>query len=774
MIRLRRGLLILLLALVAPGQAWARDVEVVVGLDGPGLAPAVSQSRVLSSAARAQRLDLDSPTSREYIADLATRQLVFERALRRTIPSARVRWRYRVVLNGVAVVLPRRDVARLARVPGVRTVYPNVRYAPMLDRSPALIGAPTLWNDALATRGDGIKIGVLDDGIDQTHAFFAPTGYAMPPGFPKGDTAWTTAKVIVARAFPPPGITWRNAPLPFDAIHSGHATHVAGIAAGNANTVGPNGVRLSGVAPRAYLGNYKVLTVPTEQFGLNGNAPEIVRGIEAAVADGMDVINLSLGQPEVEPTRDVVALALDAAAAAGVVPVVAAGNDFGNYDRGSIGSPGTSARAITVAATGADRIDTLAGFSSAGPTPISHRLKPDVAAPGSSILSSFPSVTGMPWGSTSGTSMAAPHVAGGVALLRQRHPSWTVDQLKSALIQTGRGLQPLRAGGGAVNLVEADRPLVFAEPPSLSFGLVRPGQELRAEVRLTDAGGGAGAWTGTANVTVPGTLVATIRVPTSSAEGQGFLELRRGATVRRIPYWFRAVRPRLPRPSRTLVRAGTFRGSTLGRPARVPTYRYPESRGNAGPEQVFRFVLRRPVANFGVAVLSGRVQPRIVAAGDENRVAGYAGQPGYINPYARRFGQRDPIAGAIVPRAGAYDLVFDSRRRRGSRFTFRFWVDDRTPPALRMLTPVARGGVLRVRAVDRGAGVDPRSIEARVGGLRLNARYARGIVMVDVSPLRRGRHALELRVSDHQEAKNNENVGGVLPNTRLLRVRFTR
>ena len=81
------------------------------------------------------------------------------------------------------------------------------------------------------------------------------------------------------------------------------------------------------MAPKAYIGNYKVLTVPSG-FGLNGNSAEIVAGIEAAVRDGMDVINLSLGEAEIEPSRDIVAAALDGAAAAGVVPVVAAGNNF--------------------------------------------------------------------------------------------------------------------------------------------------------------------------------------------------------------------------------------------------------------------------------------------------------------------------------------------------------------------------------------------------------------------------------------------------------------
>ena len=99
------------------------------------------------------------------------------------------------------------------------------------------------------------------------------------------------------------------------------------------------------MAPRAYLGNYKALTIPTEaDVGLDGNSPELVAAIEAAVADGMDVINMSLGEPEIEPARDIVVKALDAAARAGVVPVVSAGNDFEEFGRGSVGSPGRDAK----------------------------------------------------------------------------------------------------------------------------------------------------------------------------------------------------------------------------------------------------------------------------------------------------------------------------------------------------------------------------------------------------------------------------------------------
>src|SRR4029453_1781739 len=112
----------------------------------------------------------------------------------------------------------------------------------------------------------------------------------------------------------------------------------------NANTRTGLGRRVSGVAPGAYLGNYKVLTVPTDAgVGLNGNSPEIAAGIEAAVRDGMDVINLSLGEPEIDPGRDLGARGVAGAAAAGVVPVIAAGNDYAEFGSGSVTSPGSAA-----------------------------------------------------------------------------------------------------------------------------------------------------------------------------------------------------------------------------------------------------------------------------------------------------------------------------------------------------------------------------------------------------------------------------------------------
>ena len=240
-----------------------------------------------------------------------------------------------------AVVVPTVELAQLAHAPGIARVWPNVTYhslSTQIVNSPALIGADKIWGPTLTTAGSGMKIGIIDDGLDATHPYFSPTGFTYPPGFPKGRTDLTTPKVIVQRAFAPASPEYKYANSPFDPQQSFHATHVAGIAAGDHGT-NEGAALISGIAPNAYLGNYKALTIPTPDFGLDGNSAEITAAIESAVADGMNVINLSLGEPEVEPSRDIVVRAIDAAAKAGVVPVIAAGNDFNQFGYGSISSP---------------------------------------------------------------------------------------------------------------------------------------------------------------------------------------------------------------------------------------------------------------------------------------------------------------------------------------------------------------------------------------------------------------------------------------------------
>jgi hypothetical protein len=187
-----------------------------------------------------------------------------------------------------------------------------------------------------------------------------------------------------------------------------------------------------------------------------------------------------------------------------------------------------------------------------------------------------------------------------------------------------------------------------------------------------------------------------------------------------------------------------------------------------GPEQVFRVHVDRPVANFGVAVLSGKVTPRIVVGGDENRLAGYTALALDFNPYRTSYGEATPVSGVDVPAPGDYDIVFDTPSGRApGAFRFRFWIDDATPPSIRV---VSRGRTaLRVAVADSGSGIDARSLTVTVDGRRLaRAKLAGGAVHVPLQALRRGRHTLRITVSDRQETKNMENVGPILPNTRTL------
>lgn len=762
--------------------------EVVVTFSSPAVAGATGR------AGRAARAAVDREHGR------------FASALQSALPEARIRWRYRVVLNGVAVVLPRRDIARLAGIEGVRAVDSETTYRSATTAAQGL-SAMGNWKAGLPNKGAGMKIGIIDDGVDQRHPYFAPADYVMPPGFPKGQTAYTTAKVIVARAFPPPGTAWKSAGKPFDPTESRHATHVAGIAAGNPNTAASGGTRISGVAPLAYIGNYKALTVPTDAgVGLDGNAAELVAAIEAAVVDGMDVINLSIGEPEIEPSRDLVALALDAAARAGVIPVVAAGNDFDSFGLGSLASPGTSAGAITVAAvsiSGGTARPSLASFSSSGPTALSLRLKPDISAPGVSILSSVPSGG---WATMSGTSMATPQVAGAAALLLERHPDWPVADVKAALIGTGTLVEannqvaaPTRGGGGLADPARADVPLLLAAPASISLGLVRPGAAASVRIDLRDAGGGAGTWdvavdtvtapvgafvTAPPTVTVPGSFEFSPTVGPDAAEGDltGFVRLTRGPDVRRIPFWLRVVRPALEQATVVHLRKqGAHAGDTRGRPALVSRYRYPDvpaggeiSTTLSGPEQVFRVTLTRSAANFGVVVVGRergvRVEPRVVSAGNENRLTGYPALPVNLNPYLVVFGSPVLAAGAVRPVAGSYDIVFDSPTPGGAgRYTFRFWINDVRPPAAVLgIARIRRGQPLTIRTSDSGSGIDPTTAVVRINGSDRAFTITNGKVTIATTGLRRGKHRLRFQISDYQESRNMENVPPILPNTRVL------
>jgi subtilisin family serine protease len=284
------------------------------------------------------------------------------------------------VANALIVKIPDEKAPGLLSVPGVVRVYPVRRFKLALDHALPLHHVPEAWQQVgLANAGAGVKIAMIDTGIDVQHAGFQDPSLAVPGGFPlvnaDSDLAFTNNKVIVARSYaslfeaPDPDTSARD--------HVGHGTATA-MAAGGVSNTGPLAT-ISGVSPSAWLGSYKVFGTP----GVNDTTTDaaLLKAIDDAVADGMDIINLSLGSIEAaRPEDDIEVQAIERAAAAGVIVVVVAGNDGPNAD--TIDSPGTAPSAITVGAAKNDRVFAASAAVSGG--------APSVAIPGTGANSATP------------------------------------------------------------------------------------------------------------------------------------------------------------------------------------------------------------------------------------------------------------------------------------------------------------------------------------------------------------------------------------------------
>jgi subtilisin family serine protease len=262
----------------------------------------------------------------------------FENRLRKISPDIIPRRRFTGLINGMSLEMPSRIASRIRSLPEVLAIVPNRKYNRLLTKSNDLMNAPLAWqfSGGQSHAGQGIKIGIIDTGIDNTHIMFNDEGYELPDGFPLGDTNFTNNKIIVARVFTKNGDSIEDS-TPSD--RDGHGTHVASCAAGNLNTISPLGL-ISGFAPNAYLGNYKVFTDDFTTLG------QIIGALEACVEDGMDVVNLSLGQESyINTLLDPESLAIKNAIKAGVVVVAAAGN---SGETETIGAPGQIPEIITV------------------------------------------------------------------------------------------------------------------------------------------------------------------------------------------------------------------------------------------------------------------------------------------------------------------------------------------------------------------------------------------------------------------------------------------
>ncbi|MGW2154638.1 S8 family serine peptidase [Nonomuraea sp. NPDC001699] len=288
-----------------------------------------------------------------------------------------------------------------------------------LDRSAEQIGATEAWKQGMT--GKGVTVAVLDSGYDPDHP---------------------DLKGVVTQEK-----NFTDDPDIRD--NTGHGTHVASIIAGA-------DAKYRGIAPGAKLAVAKAGTA----FGLTESA--ILAGMEWAAAEvKAKIVNLSFGAPDTLGLDPVEQAVNTLSERYGTLFVTASGNDGT-----TVTSPGSADAALTVGSV--DHQDRVAASSGSGPREGDHAIKPDITAPGVEIVAAKAGGTGTEAHvAMSGTSMAAPHVAGAAAILAQLHPDWTGQRLKSALTGSAMplpGLTPYRQGTGRVDVVRALAQQVVAVP----------------------------------------------------------------------------------------------------------------------------------------------------------------------------------------------------------------------------------------------------------------------------------------------------------------------
>ncbi|APU16115.1 S8 family peptidase [Actinoalloteichus fjordicus] len=299
-----------------------------------------------------------------------------------------------------------------------------------LDVSVPLVGAPEAWEAGYT--GAGVRVAVLDTGYDAEHPDLA-------------------GRVVAEESFVE-GLPVQDG--------NGHGTHVAGTIAG---TGAASDGSYRGVAPDAELMIGRVL-----DDGGGGFESEIIAGMEWAAEEGAQVVNMSLGGGAYGDDDPMVVTLNSLSETHGTLFVTAAGN-YGA--RGSVGSPAVADASLAVGST--TKQDERSDFSSQGPRPWDFGLKPEIAAPGTDITAAGAAGAGSDYLTMSGTSMAAPHVAGAAAIVAQAHPEAAGEELKSRLVGSAQPLADISVhaqGAGRLDVARAAAQQLRAEPAALGIG----------------------------------------------------------------------------------------------------------------------------------------------------------------------------------------------------------------------------------------------------------------------------------------------------------------
>lgn len=364
-------------------------------------------------------------------------------------------------INAVAYRIPVKVLAWLENHPDVAYVSPD-----RLNKVASDDDIPAVMDDVARQQfgldGTGVGIAVIDSGVFNHDDLQNANG--------------TGSRIVYSESFIPGDSTTNDA--------YGHGTHVAGILAGNGrDSQSGYPVQYTGIASNANIINLRVL----DSNGM-GTDSQVIAAIQRAIqlknTYNIRVINLSLGRPIFESyTLDPVCQAVEAAWNSGIVVVVAAGNSgrdnsYGTQGYATINAPGNDPNVITVGATKTNGTpsrldDTVASYSSKGPTLLDHVAKPDLvapgnrvvslASPGSTLFSSLLNLDILPittcvlnncttgasskYLRLSGTSMATPIVAGAAALMVQKDPTLTPDTIKARMMKTAWKGYPVNSWG---------------------------------------------------------------------------------------------------------------------------------------------------------------------------------------------------------------------------------------------------------------------------------------------------------------------------------------
>ena len=388
-----------------------QKVNVIVELSSP---PSIRANRQSSSALNVSNVE----------------RTAFINKVLLTLPKAEITHQFSEVINAISLSASRSELEQIASLPEVKHIEEDKRVTASVTHVATKDGNSPVRSATSRATGKGVRVGIIDTGIDYMHEAL---GGGLGAGF----------KVAGGYDFV------NNDSDPRD--DNGHGTHVAGIIAGSSTL-------LKGLAPDVTLFSYKVLDASG-----NGTTSAVLAAIEQAIKDSIDIINLSLGTTGGDPD-DILSRAVDRTVEAGIVVVAAAGNES---DYETITSPGVAREALTVGAV--DSKNSVASFSSKGPSARIYGIKPDIVAPGESIFSA--KINGG-YVSESGTSMAAPYVTAVAANLREMHPLWSAREIRSGILAATRDLHlpVFSQGEGKLDTSKVSLLQTLITPASISLG----------------------------------------------------------------------------------------------------------------------------------------------------------------------------------------------------------------------------------------------------------------------------------------------------------------